>query len=427
MPALKHNQVLKWSEQLATGLAEVDDQHQRLIDIINALGDLREQGAPVEEVLAVIDELRSYTRYHFQDEAALMQTYPVNEANRLANLKAHRNFVERIDSVAAMAASNPADVVDHLLAFLVKWLVHHITGVDARLVREVIALRSGEDATQFEAENNPLHDSLIDTVSDLYDTVGARTFEMLEMNRQLRAYQELQEQENALAQDIIVRMMRRGGLSDSKLQHWLVPAATFSGDIIAATRGASGHLYAILADASGHGLAAAITVLPVMTTFYSMAERDRPVAEMVGELNRNLIMTLPTGRFVAAALLCIDETNGMAEIWNSGMPALLLLSPQGELAQTLAASQLPLGIADYVLGTPPSIRVNFAQGSQLVMYSDGLIEAANAEGEPFGTERLIAALTSVPADQRLSQVQRALTSHLGSVSTHDDVSLLLAE
>ncbi|MFA7269049.1 MAG: bacteriohemerythrin [Sterolibacterium sp.] len=424
MPVLKSTPVIEWNDQLATGLVVVDAQHRRLIDIINELGRLRGRTASVEELLEVIGELRNYTIYHFQTEADLMEGYPVDEANKNSHLNAHQGFAERLDSAAGMVATNPADVVDHLLAFLVKWLVHHITGVDARMAREISALHAG--TSPIAAEKNTLHDALIDTVSDLYDSIGVRTFEMLELNRRLQAYQELQEEENALAQDIIMRLMQRGGLSDSKLQHWIVPAATFSGDIVAATRSPRGLLYAILADATGHGLAAAITVLPVMTTFYSMAERDRPIAEMVVELNRNLHMTLPVDRFVSAALLCVDEKQHTAEIWNGGMPEVLLLSPDGDLLQTIVSSQMPLGIADFEKDMAAT-RIQFAEGNQFVMYSDGLIEAVNPAGDPFGFAHLVAVLKAVPANQRLTEVQHTLLRHLDSASSYDDISLLLVD
>ena len=419
--------VITWSDQLATGLADVDSQHQRLIDIINVLGNLHARGATAEELIPVLAELRDYTVYHFQNEANLMQSWPVNAANKAAHLKAHQGFVERIEKAGEMIATNPADVVDHLLAFLVKWLVHHITGVDTRMAREIFALRSGTANGQAMLAENPLHDALIDTVSELYDSIGARTFEILELNRQLQAYHDRQEEENALAQDIILRLIQRGGLSSSQLHYWFAPTATFSGDIIAAVPGPEGRLYALMADATGHGLAAAITVLPVLSVFHTMAERGRPLTEIITEINRNLRATLPSGRFVAATLLCIDGANTTSEIWIGGMPELLLLDHDGHLVKTLKSSQLPLGIVDFDADMSATTKITWETGSQFVLYSDGLIEAASPAGEPFGVERLGKALLAARADQRVTAVQDALASHVGSSVPHDDISLMLID
>jgi hemerythrin-like metal-binding protein len=126
-------QVLTWSDQLSTGLPDVDDQHQRLIELINTMGDIRTRGAEPGELAAVLAQLRDYTVYHFQHEEDLMASLPVNQANKASHIKDHQGFVNIVLRAEGMVGSNPADVTDHLLAFLVKWLVHHITGIDTRM------------------------------------------------------------------------------------------------------------------------------------------------------------------------------------------------------------------------------------------------------------------------------------------------------
>lgn len=418
--------VISWGKQLATGLDDVDSQHQRLIEIINALGRMHAQGASTDELRAVFAELRDYTVYHFQHEARLMREWPVNPDNKAAHLKAHRFFVERIEKAGELIATDADAVVDHLLAFLMKWLIHHITGVDRRMAREIIALRAGDGASQAALADNALHDALIDTVSDLYDSLGTRTFEMVELNRQLQVYHDRQEEENALTQDIIMRLVQRKGLSSAHLHYWFAPAAVFSGDIVAAVHCPEGS-YALLADATGHGLAAAITALPVLSVFYALAERGCPVGEILTEINRSLRATLPTGRFVAAAMLYIDRASGTAEVWNGGMPELLLLGPDGRVAQKLASSQLPLGIVDFDANMSAITHLSWKAGSQFVMYSDGLIEAVSMTDEQFGAVRLAQALQAVPAEQRLAAVKEAWVSHVGAAVPHDDISLMLID
>ncbi len=419
--------VLSWSSQLETGLPDVDSQHQRLIDIINELGRMHAEGATVEELLIVFAELRNYTVYHFQHEADLMESLPVNEANKAAHLRAHQAFVDRIEKAGELITTYPDAVVDNLLAFLVKWLVHHITGVDARMAREIIALRSGDAGRQNGIAESPLHEALVDTVSDLYDSLGTRTFEMLELNRQLQAYHDKQEEENALTHDIITGLVQREELSNSKLHLWFSPAAIFSGDIVAAVHGTKGRFYALMADATGHGLVAAITALPVLSVFYALAERGCPVGEILAEINRNLRAVLPTGRFVAATMTYIDCVERTAEVWNGGMPELLLLGPDGRLMRTLVSSQLPLGIVDFNAETSATTQISWEAGSQFVMYSDGLIEATNTAGEPFGVERLKKAVLAASADQRIAAVKAAFASHVGAAVPHDDISLMLVD
>ena len=419
--------IIAWSDQLATGLASVDRQHQRLIDIISALGNLHTRCATAEEITPVLAELHDYTVYHFQHEADLMQAWPINETYKAVHLKSHQSFIECIEKTGELIATNPSGVVDHLLSFLVKWLVHHITGEDARMAREILALRSGSPTTQEGLAENPLYDALIDTVSDLYDSISRRTFETLVLNHKLQTYYDQQEEENTLAQDIILRLMNHGGLSSPQIHYWFAPTTTFSGDIVAAMAGPEGQLYALIADATGHGLAAAITVLPALTAFHTMAEQGHGAAEILSEINRHLRATLPPGRFVAAALLYINEIDCTAEVWNGGMPDLLLLGPDGRIAHRMNSQQLPLGILDFDAGASATTTIAWEPGSQFVMYSDGLVEAASQTGEMFGTERLYVALLTAPAARRMNAIQDALNSHIGATTPHDDISLMLID
>ena len=187
----KRDPIVTWSERLATGLHDVDDQHRTLINIINKLGDLQSSDSSPDQVIAVYGELKSYTLYHFQHEEDLMNAWPVNELTKAAHLKAHRGFIERVEAIDKRITSHSSYVVDHLLAFLVKWLIHHISEVDARMAKEIVALRSGKTTASPDAQSvlpeALSNDQLNDTMSDLYDGIGRQSLELLDMNIQLQA------------------------------------------------------------------------------------------------------------------------------------------------------------------------------------------------------------------------------------------------
>ncbi|HEX8962023.1 MAG TPA: SpoIIE family protein phosphatase [Rhodocyclaceae bacterium] len=246
-----------------------------------------------------------------------------------------------------------------------------------------------------------------------------------ETAERLQRYHDAQEEENALAQHIIERQMSRPGLADAAVQHWLAPAANFSGDVIAAARSPDGSLYVLLADATGHGLAAAISVLPVLTMFYDFVERGYPLDYIAAELNRQLCSTVPSGRFVAASLLWLNEETRRAHLWQGGMPPILLLDAQGGAKACFMSQQLPLGILDFDEEAAAIADIELEPGEQFVLFSDGLIEAADAAGSQFGLERLREVLTKAPASRRIEAVRTALYAHTGIGPLHDDVSLLL--
>ena len=207
------------------------------------------------------------------------------------------------------------------------------------------------------------------------------------------------------------------------VRYWLTPAENFSGDVLAAARAPSGCLYALLADAAGHGLTAAISTVPLLTLFYRLAPEGTPLTTMVGEINQHLRDAMPLGRFVGATLVCLDPVAKQGEIWVGGMPKALLLDDAGIVRQEFPSRNLPLGILDTnEIETAPQI-FSWAAPSQLVLYSDGLVEAEDAAGQQFGTNRMLAALGSGPGS--LDRVKADLADHLESKAAQDDVSLLI--
>jgi PAS domain S-box-containing protein len=243
----------------------------------------------------------------------------------------------------------------------------------------------------------------------------------------LERYHDDREAENELASEIMRRQLHREGLKDPQFSYWLTPASDFSGDIVAAFRSPKGRLYALLADGTGHGLAAAISLLPVLTTFYSLAERDYPLGYVAMEMNRQLMAFMPSGRFVAAGLICLSSETRVADLWMGGMPDLMLVESDGTIRSGLAASHLPLGIVEFDEDSSMIQRIQCPPGSQLVMFSDGLSEATDTKGEAFGWSRLAQTLGSVPPGQRLEAVKSAVTLHTVGSVVQDDISMLLID
>jgi PAS domain S-box-containing protein len=243
----------------------------------------------------------------------------------------------------------------------------------------------------------------------------------------LQRYHDEREAENALAGEIMQRLLQRRGLADPRAHYWLAPATDFSGDIGAAARAADGRLYAMLADATGHGLGAAISVLPVLTSFYSLVEHGFPLGYIAYELNRQLRDVMPAGRFVAANLVCFDESRQLAEVWLGGLPDLVVLKPDGSIARRLASMHPPLGIVDFDEEMAGIEKMTCPPGSQLALMSDGLIEAMAENGEPFSADGLARTFAGVAPDRRLQAIQDALKLHLGGRAPHDDVSIMLID
>lgn len=181
-----------WDELFATGIDSVDEQHHRLIDLVNELSDSLIDGgsqgtAPIQ---AVIEKLSDYAAHHFADEERLMEESCIDERHVRHHVAIHRKFV---DQVAAMwnsrhSMATPANV---LLEFLIAWLSFHILGEDQSLARQIRRIRAGETPAQaFAAEEAP-HDrtttALLGALRNLYHVLSEQNEDLANANKLLEA------------------------------------------------------------------------------------------------------------------------------------------------------------------------------------------------------------------------------------------------
>lgn len=189
--------LVEWTDDLRTGLEDVDHQHRRLIEIIHELDDLQAGEASPKELIGVYGKLKNYTLYHFSHEEALLDTWPVNETNKQAHIQEHQEFIDRISRIDKLIDHYPVHVVDHLLAYLVKWLTKHIAGTDLKMGKEIQALQSGQTIDPASLETiSPGPDGL----THLYDDIGIRSLDILELNLQLQKEIDLRKQAEEEAQ-----------------------------------------------------------------------------------------------------------------------------------------------------------------------------------------------------------------------------------
>ena len=244
---------------------------------------------------------------------------------------------------------------------------------------------------------------------------------------ELQHYHDEREAESALAAEILARLLQQPGLADPRITYWLEAASYFSGDIVAACVSPEGKLYALLADGTGHGLAAAISQLPVLAAFYGLAEHDYPLGFIAYQVNRQLLSFMPTGRFVAATMICLEPERKRALVWTGGMPELLLVAPDGTVSGGVTHANLPLGIAEFDEEASRVSVIDCSPGTQLVMVSDGLTDALSPAGEAFGKERLISTLAGAPAAGRVPAVRKAVLEHIATANAMDDISIMVID
>ncbi|MBS1141690.1 MAG: hypothetical protein H6R13_3143 [Proteobacteria bacterium] len=277
--------------------------------------------------------------------------------------------------------------------------------------------------SQVELDNQRMIISVIRDISERKETEQ----KLRENAHQLQDYYDQTQTEQQLALRLMEKQLHRSGLHDKRLRYKVIPAEHFSGDIVAASRSQDGRLYALLADATGHGLTAAISVLPVLALFYRMTKLNRSIQEVVLELNQQLKESMPVGRFVAITLVCLDENNRKGEIWVGGTPEAFLFDRWGRVECTFPSDNLPLGIVgNNELGGHPRV-FSWEPESQLALCSDGLLEATSPQGEQFGNSGLISSASNTSPTDRFAKIETALRKHQNGCAASDDISLMLID
>ncbi len=250
--------------------------------------------------------------------------------------------------------------------------------------------------------------------------IAALKGKLRETNEELEAYRKASEHDLVLARELMEHMVMRSSAPVDGVELWLQPSANLSGDLVIAQQFFNDRVYLLLADAMGHGLPAALPLLPLAQVFSAMTRQGFTIPAIIREMNSLLKALLPTGNFVTATLLSIDRTNRLVEIWNGGNPPALLLDAEGKPVRKFISRHPALGILAKDGFDASTELFQWNDECWLTLYSDGLLDATNPQGAHFGDERIIASLRGNNPHQSL---RKAVAAHLDGHDATDDISL----
>ncbi len=268
------------------------------------------------------------------------------------------------------------------------------------------------------------------------DQVGDLQRSFNEMAQNLEALVATAAQKEALEKELaIARELQRSliphdlptreGVEFSSL---FEPSAAIGGDYFDVLSFGDRQIAVVVADVSGHGLSSGLRMAMIKAALHILVLEQKDAVEILGHLDA-LVRSDPEGRvFVTATFARIDLATGTLEITNAGHPPTYLLR-RGKVEEILLPGS-PLGGLGHTYGRRT---VDLERGDVVVWLSDGLIEAAAADGTPFGYERVAAALADGPEagdDGPAAQVVRnrllaAVDRHSGGQPVQDDRTLVV--
>ena len=165
-------------------------------------------------------------------------------------------------------------------------------------------------------------------------------------------------------------------------------AVVTGGDYFDYIRMPDGGLLLVVGDVSGHGFGPALLMASVRAYVRALAESGVDARDMLNVVNRLIAADTDDGDFVTLSIVRLDPSSRSCVYANAGHPAGYLLDSAGEVKQSLESMVPPLGMFPEV-NCFEMTPIEMSDGDLLLMLTDGIIEAENSEGAPFGVQRAL--------------------------------------
>ena len=183
----------------------------------------------------------------------------------------------------------------------------------------------------------------------------------------------------------------------------------------------------VVADVSGKGVPASLFMMKAKALIRDNMESGMGLSDSVANANRQLCEGNGADMFVTAWVGVLDYETGHIDFVNAGHNPPLLCQ-EGTWEWLRKRSGMPLGLFDGLSYKVFSFDCN--AGDKLLLYTDGVTEAFNAQEEQYGEERLEAvakASTSFAPRELLEAVRQDLAAYVGGAEQSDDITILTLE
>lgn len=200
--------IFPWNDNFATGIERIDEQHRRLVEILNDLAThvaFPSQELGLDVILA---GLVDYTLYHFATEEGIWGEYLAEDPAETAHRAEHQAFIASVLKAKKDAGDRPVEeLVQDLLALLTRWLASHILEKDRYLAKVVLGRQAGLDLETAKVQAaEAMRGSasvLVSLVLAIYSSLTANTTHLIrEIAERRRIEQELRTADECLKEHL---------------------------------------------------------------------------------------------------------------------------------------------------------------------------------------------------------------------------------
>jgi len=127
--------IMVWDEKYSVGIAKIDEQHKKLIGLVNKLYDAMREGKGKDILLSILEETLNYTNYHFSTEEEIFKKY--NYSLKEPHMKEHKSMKEKVERLYNDVKAGNSNVTVEVFTFLKDWINNHILDIDMKYKNEL--------------------------------------------------------------------------------------------------------------------------------------------------------------------------------------------------------------------------------------------------------------------------------------------------
>ena len=208
-----------------------------------------------------------------------------------------------------------------------------------------------------------------------------------------------------------------------------VPARQVSGDYFDYIRVDDERLGVAIADVSGKGVPASLIMAICRSVLRAEAARNPSPADVLRKVNRQLYPDIKEDMFISMAYLILDHQRDGVTLARAGHDAPLLYKRRSQTVTTVKPPGMVVGIdsGNVFDRLTADFAVPLERDDCLILYTDGVTEALNADGDEFGLDRMIQSVRASATDGAQTIVKRIIEdvrSFTGSVPQNDDITVI---
>jgi sigma-B regulation protein RsbU (phosphoserine phosphatase) len=283
--------------------------------------------------------------------------------------------------------------------------------------------------------------SMVRVLSQRLDAANTQTFhDLTEKNKQLQtAYDELKaaqaqliekerlERELQVAADIQLSILpdELPALDDFDFGARIHPARQVGGDLYDVFFLKDGKVGVLIGDVADKGIPSAIFMARAHALIMAEADTGRNAGETLQRVNYHITRLQKSTQFVTVLYGILDVETRVFNYARAGHEPPLILHPDGTVERLPHSAGMALGLWDPV--TLDERSVELPQSSTLLLFTDGMTDCRDPQGEAFGLERIKTTLGSLaqhPAQQVCDRLLETLIHYQGGSKQDDDVTLV---